>query len=117
MHRHTTIAIEGPDASRALDELLAIPGIEATRSTSQPTVVYRDPGMVSAFGDIIGIVGGIVEIVSAIIEWREKWLKGRGGERMDAVIQDARGNRLLLHSATAEQLTQMLESLAAVRPG
>jgi len=117
MQKHTTVTIEGPSASRALDELLAIPGIEATRDTPAPKVVYRDAGVLSAVGEIIGIVGGIAGIVSAVIEWREKWLKGRGGERLDAVIQDAHGNRLLLRSATPEQLTQALQSLAALKPG
>jgi hypothetical protein len=117
MQKHTTIAIEGPDASRALDELLAIPGIETTRNTSHPTVVYRDASFISVAGEIVGIVSGIASIVDLIIEWREKWLKGRGSERMSAVIEDTRGNRLLLQSATPEQLTEVLKGIAAAKPG
>ena len=117
MHTGTTIAIDGPDASRALDELLAIPGIEGSRSTPPaPKVVYRDAGLLAAAGEIVGIVSGIASIVSALIDWREKWLKGRGSERLNAVIEDARGNRLLLKSATREQLTEALESLGAAKP-
>jgi len=116
MQKHIGIAIQGRGASRALDELLAIPGIEAVRHTPPPPkVVYRDAGLLSAVGEIVGIAGGIAGIVSAIIEWREK-LKARGGSQLDVVIEDARGNRLLLRSATPEQLTQVLQSIAAERP-
>lgn len=117
MHKRTSIAIEGRGAPRALEELLAIPGIEAVRHTPPPPkVVYRDAGLLSAAGDIVSIAGGVAGIVSAIIGWREKWLKGRGGGQLDAVIEDGRGNRLLLRSATPEQLTQVLQSIAAGRP-
>lgn len=115
MYKGTTISIEGTGSSRALDELLAIPGIESVRHTPPPKVVYRDPGLLSAVGEIVGIAGGVAGLVSAVIEWREKWLKGRGGSRLDAVIEDSHGNRLLLRSATPEQLTQVLESIAAER--
>jgi hypothetical protein len=116
MQKHTTIAIEGPNASRALDELLAIPGLEANRLTPAPKVVYRDAGLLQAIGEIISAAGGVVGIVTAVLEWRKKWLEGRGSERMSAVIEDARGNRLLLKNATTEQLTELVGSFLAAKP-
>jgi hypothetical protein len=116
MQKHATIAIEGPNASHALDELLAIPGLEANRLTPAPKVVYRDAGVLSAIGEIISAAGGVVAIVSSVLEWRKKWLEGRGSQLMTAVIEDARGNRLLLKNATPEQLTEVFGSFLAAKP-
>lgn len=105
------IAIEGPDADRALEEFLAIAGIEGSAQPVERGTVYRDGGVLVAIGAIIGIAGGVAQIVSSIIDWRERWKKANENKRLSVTIQDARGNRLALDKATPEQITAVLETL------
>ena len=109
-----TIAVEGPGASRVLDEFLAITGIVGVAKPAvpvDPKRVTRDGGVLVAIGAIVGIVGGISSIVSAIIDWREKWKAAHGNLRLSVVIEDPRGNRILLDGATPEQITATLQTL------
>ncbi len=111
MSQPITIAVEGPDANRALDEFLAIQGIHGNAEPVEQGQVYRDGGVLVAIGAIIGIAGGVAQIVSSIIDWRERWKKGHENKRLSVTIQDARGNRLALDRATPEQITAVLETL------
>lgn len=111
MSQSISVAIKGPDAELALVELLSITGIEGEVRPREDAPVYRDAGAVASIGDIIGLVGGIVSIVSNIILWREKWKKAHENQRLSVVIQDARGNRLSLDTATPEQITEALQTL------
>jgi hypothetical protein len=114
MPQPIAIAIEGPNAGRALEELFAIVGIEGE---SQPVVergeVYRDGGVLVAVGAIVGIVGGVAQIVSSIIDWRERWKKAHENKQLSVTIEDARGNRLALDKASPEQITAVLQTLAS----
>ena len=105
MSRSITVTIKGPHSARALNEFLAIPGIEPE--------VMRDGGMLAAVGAIVGIASGVASVVASIVAWREKWKKKHESQRIDAVIEDARGNRLSLDDATPEQITAVLKSLQA----
>jgi hypothetical protein len=105
------IAIEAADAGRALDELLSIAGIQGSVQSVEPGPVSRDGGVLVAIGAIIGIAGGVAQIVSSIIDWRERWKKANENKRLSVTIQDARGNRLALDKATPEQITAVLETL------
>lgn len=67
--------------------------------------------MLVAIGTIVGIVGGIASVVSSIIDWREKWKAANQAQRLSVVIEDGRGNRLALDSATPEQITAALQTL------
>lgn len=107
------IAIEGPDADRALEELLAIDGIHGHAQQAESGVVYRDGGVLVAIGAIVGIAGGIASIVSSIIDWRERWKKAHETKRLSVTIQDAKGNRLALDQASPEQITAVLQTLAS----
>ena len=111
MSRSIAISIEGPDADDALDEFFAIAGIVGEPQWDEPEVVYRDAGLIAAVGTIVSIVGGIASLVSSIIEWREKWKSAHADDRLSAVIQDAKGNRLLLDNATPEQIAAALQTL------
>lgn len=107
MSRSLTVTVTGPDSTRALDEFLAIPGLDGYHE------VTRSAELVPAIGAIVGIVSGVVSIVAKIIEWREKWKKQHAPQRLAAVIRDAWGNELSLDDATPEQLTAVLKSLEA----
>lgn len=113
MSQSIAIAIEGPEAGRALDELLAIVGIQGHAQPREPGVVYRDGGVLVAVGAIIGIAGGVAQIVSSIIDWRERWKKAHENRQLSVTIEDARGNRLALDNASPEQITAVLQTLAS----
>jgi hypothetical protein len=106
-----SIAIEGPDANRALDEFLAIDGIVGEARPAERGPVTRDDGVLTAIGAIVGFAGTIASIVSSIIEWREKMKQSSGGERLSVAIEDAKGNRISLDHATPEQITAVLQTL------
>jgi hypothetical protein len=108
-----SIAIEGPDANRALDELLAIDGIVGEALPAERGPVMRDGGVLTAVGAIVGFAGTLASIVSSIIEWREKMKKSSADERLSVVIEDAKGNRISLEHATPEQVASVLQTLQA----
>jgi len=114
MSRSITIAIEGPGADRALDELLSIDGIVGETQKAErlePREVTRDGGVLVAIGAIIGVAANIGSIVSSILDWREKWKQAHAHEHLNVVIEDAKGNRISLNDATREQVTAVLQSL------
>ncbi|MBA2592794.1 MAG: hypothetical protein H0U97_11270 [Gammaproteobacteria bacterium] len=113
MSKTITVAIEGPSADRALGELLTIPGIQGNAQPVDPDEIERDGGVLVAIGAIVGIAEGIVSIVDKIIEWREKWKKAGEAKHLSVVIEDPNGNRLALDSATPEQITAVLQTLAS----
>ena len=107
-----TIAAEGAGAREAVTEFLALPGLRGEMQR-RDGVVYRDGGALAVVATILGIAGGVAQLVSSIIEWREKWIARGERERLSVVLQDAHGNRLALADATPEQITAALKTLAA----
>jgi hypothetical protein len=114
MSRSISIAIEGPGADRALDELLAIDGIVGEAQQAErfdPGEVTRGAEVLVAIGAIIGVAANIASIVSGILDWREKWNEAHAHQHLSVVIEDARGRRISLNDATPEQITAVLQSL------
>jgi len=112
MPNRFNVSIEGPHASYALEEFLAIDGIEGDAGPAHRGPVRRDAGLLEAAGAIVGITGGIASLVTQILAWREKWRGRREAERFSVVIEDAAGNRLALERATPEQITAALQTLS-----
>jgi hypothetical protein len=112
MPRSVTIAVEGPNADRALEDLLAVEGLQGNVLTIEQDELERDGGVLVAIGAVIGIVGGVAALVDRIIGWREKWNRSQEKKRLSVVIEDARGNRLALDNATPEQITAALQTLS-----
>ena len=111
--RVSSASIEGLGADRALGELLTIAGIQGNAQPVEPDEIERDGGVLIAIGTIVAIAEGIVSIVDQLIEWREKWKKADEAKRFSVVIEGASGNRLALDSATPEQITAVLQTLAS----
>jgi hypothetical protein len=136
MSSSISITIEGPEAKRELDEILAIAGIvgearprpgagsSVMRGGGPPDVwmrgggdpvrrgeVTRDGGLLAAVGAIVGLVGGIAPVVSSIVDWRDKWKKAHQHQRLKVVIEDAKGNRISLDHATPDEIASMLRTL------
>lgn len=93
--------------------MLNIAGIQGKARPVEQDENKRDGGVLVAIGAIVGIAGGVVSIVDQLIDWREKWKKADEAKRFSVVIEDANGNRLALDSATPEQITAALQTLAS----
>jgi hypothetical protein len=126
MSSSISITIEGPEAKRELDEILAIAGIvgearprpgagsSVMRGGGAPVArgeVTRDGGLLAAVGAIVGLVGGIAPVVSSIVDWRDRWKKAHQDQRLKVVIEDAKGNRISLDHATPDEIASMLRTL------
>ena len=112
MSNSIVIAIDGPGARQALDELFAIDGIVGEpRAPEQPRRVTRDGGLLAAVGSIVGIVGGIAPIVASIVKWYAKRKQTSPNPGFHVVIEDAKGNRISLDHATPEQIASALQTL------
>ncbi len=109
-----TIAIEGPDSGRALEEFLALPGLEGEWRRGGEEA-EREIGVLVAVGAVVAIAGGVAQVVSSILDWRDRWLRARQSSRLSVVIEDARGNRLALNAATPEEIAAALRTLAPPR--
>ena len=113
MSRAVKIAIEGPHAERALREFLAIPGIQGHVEAGEESPLQREPGTLVVLGAIVGIASGFITITDKILAWRDHLKKEAKTKRLSVILEDAKGNRLLLEDATPAQVTAALESLTA----
>lgn len=112
LSKTVTVAIEGPAAGRALSELLAVDGIQGDAAPPRAEV-ERDGGLLVATGAIVGILGGVATIVDKIVAWRDRWKASRDADRLSVVLEDAKGNRLVLDDATPQQIAAALQTLAS----
>lgn len=104
------IEIEGQEAVKATEELLAIAGLEGNYQSFEET---EREGTLATIATIVGIVSGTITIAKEIYEWYQKYGKSQGTQttpRIDKVlIVGAKGRRLLLKDATVEQIQKILE--------
>jgi hypothetical protein len=105
------IEIEGRDAIKATEELLAIEGLEGSYQTIDE--VERETTL-ATIATIVGIVSGTLTVAESIYKWKEKYqksLENTTGARIEKVlIITADNHRLLLKDATLEQIKAILES-------
>ncbi|MDZ7957069.1 MAG: hypothetical protein RMY34_04035 [Aulosira sp. DedQUE10] len=105
------IEIQGRDAVRATEELLAIEGLEGSYQTIEE--VERE-GTLATIATIVGIVSGTLTIAESIHKWKEKNQKSLHdptGARIEKVLIVTDDNRrLLLKDATVEQIKEILEN-------
>jgi len=107
------IEIEGTDAIKATEELLAIEGLKGSYQTIDE--VERAEPILTTIATIVGIVGGIVTIAKEIYEWYQKYphspsLNKNTGE-LKVLFIGSKGERLLLtRYVTEEQIRKILEN-------
>lgn len=104
------IEIQGQNAVRATEELLAIEGVEGSYQTVNE--VEREVTL-ATIATIVGIVSGTLGVAESIHKWKEKYqksLQDPNGARIEKVlIVTADNHRLLLKDATVEQIKEILE--------
>ncbi|MEA5606015.1 hypothetical protein [Nostoc sp. UHCC 0252] len=105
------IEIQGRDAVKATEELLAIEGLEGNYQTIEE--VERE-GTLATIATIVGIVSGTLTVAESIHKWKEKYQKSLHdptGARIEKVLIVTDDNRrLLLKDATVEQIKEILEN-------
>jgi hypothetical protein len=105
------IEIQGRDAVKATEELLAIEGLEGSYQTIEE--VQRE-GTLATIATIVGIVSGTLTVAESIHKWKEKYQKSLHdptGARIEKVLIVTDDNRrLLLKDATLEQIKEILEN-------
>lgn len=105
------IEIQGRDALKATEELLAIEGLKGSYQTIEE--VERE-GTLATIATIVGIVSGTLTIAESIHKWKEKYQKSLEdpiGARIEKVLIVTDDNRrLLLKDATVEQIKEILEN-------
>lgn len=106
------IELQGRDAIKATEELLAIEGVKGSYKTIDE--VERE-GTIATIATIVGIVSGTFAIAESIHKWKEKYqksLQDPTGARIEKVLIVTDDNhRLLLKDATIEQIQEILENL------
>lgn len=104
------IEIQGWDAVKATEELLAIEGLEGSYQTIEE-VERGEP--LTTIATIVGIVGGTLTIGEKLYQWNQKYqksLQDPNGSRIEKVLIVTDDNhRLLLKDATVEQIKEILE--------
>jgi cysteine synthase len=104
------IEIQGRDAVKATEELLAIEGFEGSYETVSE--VERE-GTLVTIATIVAITSGTLTIAEKLYQWNQKYQKSLqepAGARIEKVLLVApNGNRLLLKDATVEQIQEILE--------
>ncbi len=105
------IEIQGRDAVKATEELLAIEGLEGSYQTIDE-VERGEP--LTTIATIVGIVGGTLTIGEKLYQWNQKYqksLQAPTGPRIEKVLIVTDDNRrLLLKDATLEQIKEILEN-------
>ncbi|MGB0385455.1 MAG: hypothetical protein ACPGWR_11580 [Ardenticatenaceae bacterium] len=110
------LAIEGPGAIEATEELVSIPELSADweeadeghRSLTLATVVTI-LGMVSTG---IGVASGTVSVAQQIYSWYQEWSEGKEEtmiEKAALVMPD--GTQILLENTTPQELGELLQQL------
>jgi len=104
------IEIEGQEAVKATEELLAIAGLKGNYQSFEET---EREGTLATIATIVGIVSGTITIAKEIYEWYQKFSKSQETKttpRIEKVlIVGTKGRRLLLKNATVEQIQEILE--------
>jgi len=104
------IEIQGKDAVKATEELLAIEGLSGSYQTIDE--VEREP-ILTTIATFVGIASGILTIGESIYKWKEKYqnsLQDPNGIRIEKVMLVTKDNRrLLLKDATLEQIQEILK--------
>ena len=105
------LAIEGQNAVEATETLLEIQEISGDWRSAGEGKVERELTL-ATIATIVGIAGGTIAIAEQIRKWYQEWKKGKSGKKIDKVVMVGKGGeRLLLGSATAEDISKILEGM------
>jgi len=109
------IAVEGPGALEAARALLDATGLSGTCEPVEP--VTRDlmtaAAVIGIVAGVIGSAAGTVALAEQIRRWYREWSEGGSEKRIDKVVLiGAKGERLVLKNATADEIVKILDGLA-----
>jgi hypothetical protein len=101
------IEIQGQDAIRVAEEIIAIDGVDGNYEVVSE--VERE-GTLATIATIIGITTGAMTIAEKLYELNKKSVNSPQSFKIERVLLVGKnGDRLLLKDATLEQLQKLLE--------
>ncbi|MGK7951411.1 MAG: hypothetical protein AB4368_22155 [Xenococcaceae cyanobacterium] len=101
------IEIQGQDAVKATEALLAIEGLEGSYETISE-VERGEP--LTTIATVVAITAGTLTIAEKLYQLKKKYFQDSTGSRIEKVLIVApNGNRLLLKDATLKQIQEILE--------
>lgn len=102
------LAIEGPEAIAATEDLFQIPGLSGTWIVNEE---LRKEGTLATIATIVGITVGTMTIAEKLHGWYQKYQTPQPEIRIEKVlIVGSNGKRLLLKDATVKQIQEILEN-------
>ena len=103
------LAIEGSGALEASNELLQLNDLNAEIEPKSEKERAVDPATII---NIVSIAVSSTAIAVQIIDWYKTWQNGKNQKTIDkAVLVGKNGQRVLLKNATAQQISEVLNSL------
>jgi hypothetical protein len=100
------IEIQGQDAIAAAQDLFSTCGLEGNYEIEDEA---GKEGTVTAIATVIGIIGTASAAAEQIRKWHQDYKQGESGKKIEKVLIVGRnGQRLLLDTATLEQIKQSL---------
>lgn len=102
------VVIEGVGAEAAAKELVNLPGVTGTWTSSDEV---KRSGELEAIAAIVGIVSGGLSAAEQIRKWYEKYHGSEENKIENVVIVSSKG-RLLLDEATPEEIVEILKVVA-----
>lgn len=101
------VEIQGQGAVLATEELFSMPQLSGNW---EATDEVDKEGTLVTIGTIIAIVGGTLTAAEQIRKWYKEYKQGKSGKKIEKVLLIGRnGRRLLLETATIEQIKQILD--------
>lgn len=101
------VEIQGQGAVLATEELFSMPELSGNWEAADEV---DKEGTLVTIGTIIAIVGGTLTAAEQIRKWYKEYKQGKSGKKIEKVLLIGRnGRRLLLETATIEQIKQILD--------
>jgi hypothetical protein len=104
------IEIEGPGAIAATEELMHLEGLNVVYETEGEDTKKGLLATIAIIATVTAITADTLEIATKLYKWIRKYFEKQPDERIEkAVLVGRNGRKVLLVSATVEQIKQLLD--------
>lgn len=105
----TQILVVGADATAALDDLAAVPGLTISRPPIRSAEPHKslDPETITAL--VTGIVGSATSVAQLVLDWRARHRSD--GSSVEGVVIERDGYRVSLDEIDAHELARLFREI------